>query len=68
MHGGVGYVETAKATGRESSCVSRSLIAVLPVMAGMRCCLIASYKGRRELVRWGLVRIKYVHLLMKRRI
>ena len=35
MHGGVGYVETAKATGRESSSVSRSLIAVLPVMAGI---------------------------------
>ena len=52
---GLGMLRPPRRTVRESSSLSRSLIAVLPVMAGMRRCLIASSKGCRELVRWGMV-------------
>ena len=62
---GLGMLRPPRHTGRESSSLSTSLIAVLPVMSGMRRCQIASNKGCRELVRWGMVRVKYVHLLVK---
>ena len=58
---GLSMLRPSRRTGRElSSSLSRSLIAVLPVMAGMRRCLIASSKGCRELVRWGMVRMHKV--------
>ncbi len=62
---GLVMLSPPKRAGRVKSSLSRSLMAVLPVIAGKGKFRMASSRGCRALAMSGIVHVRYVHLLEK---